>query len=202
MLSLRKELFVNEFLKDGNATQAVIRSGYSPNGANRRGAALLKDPVVRARIEEARAEAACAAGITRERVLREYAKLAFSDPRLFFNADGTLKHPTELDDDTAAALAQFEVSEELADDDSDEKLEPQTHGGALKRSYAKRVAGYLTKIKWSDKRAALDSIVKLQGWAKDASTLGTPQNPLTVLLDQLGNKSALPVQAIDPEVRK
>ena len=32
-LSPRHERFVAEFLKDGNATRAYVRAGYSPRGA-------------------------------------------------------------------------------------------------------------------------------------------------------------------------
>jgi hypothetical protein len=34
------------------------------------------------------------------------------------------------------------------------------------------------KVKWADKRAALDSIMKAQGWNK--SDVGTPDNPLVI----------------------
>lgn len=44
-------------------------------------------------------------GITLERTLREIAKGAFHDPRKFFDDSGALKPVTELDDDTAAAIA-------------------------------------------------------------------------------------------------
>jgi phage terminase small subunit len=49
--------------------------------------------------------------ITSDRVLQEIAKIAFMDPRKFFNSDGSAKQITELDDDTAMELAGMEVVE-------------------------------------------------------------------------------------------
>jgi len=46
------------------------------------------------------------------------------------------------------------------------------------------------KVKWADKRAALDSIMKAQGWNK--SDVGTAENPLVLFLSQVQG-SALPV---------
>ena len=51
-LSARQELFCLEYIKDGNATQAAIRAGYSPKKANTTGARLWANVGIRARIEE------------------------------------------------------------------------------------------------------------------------------------------------------
>jgi phage terminase small subunit len=49
--------------------------------------------------------------ITAGRVLQKIAKLAFLDPRRFFEDDGSLKRIQDLDDDTAASIAGMEVIE-------------------------------------------------------------------------------------------
>ena len=51
-LSARQELFCLEYIRDGNATQAAIRAGYSPKTAYSTGQRLLKNVEVRARIDE------------------------------------------------------------------------------------------------------------------------------------------------------
>lgn len=196
-LSPQQERFVHEYLSDPehNATAAARRAGYKAEGQALRVQAsrLLKQPAIQRAIADVRAADARRFAVTRERVLEEYAKLAFSDPRRFFNDDGTLKHPTELDDATAAALHMFEVEEEYEDTPADVELEGQPHGGALKRAHAKRLAvGRTAKIKWADKKAALDSIVRLMGWAKEPQQPGTPENPITVIVQQMqGRKAAL-----------
>ena len=42
-LNLRQQLFVQEYLKDPNATQAAIRAGYSPRTAHSCGPRLLEN---------------------------------------------------------------------------------------------------------------------------------------------------------------
>lgn len=49
-LTPRQQAFVDEYLVDLNATQAAIRSGYSPKTANEQGARLLANASVRAAI--------------------------------------------------------------------------------------------------------------------------------------------------------
>jgi len=49
--------------------------------------------------------------ITQDRVLKELAHVAFSDVRATFDEAGQLRSPTDLDDDTAAAIASVEVVE-------------------------------------------------------------------------------------------
>lgn len=107
----RHERFCREYLIDTNGAQAAIRAGYSATAAKVTASRILTDDNVQRRIAELRGVLAGKLEITAERVLREAARLAFSDPRKFFNADGSLKPITELDDDTAAALASFESVE-------------------------------------------------------------------------------------------
>ncbi len=58
-LAPKQQLFVDEYLKDLNATQAAIRAGYSEPNADKIGPALLGNPRVAAAIQarqQARAE--------------------------------------------------------------------------------------------------------------------------------------------------
>ena len=45
-MNQRQQLFVTEYLKDFNATQAAIRAGYSPKTAGVQGHELLKNPKI------------------------------------------------------------------------------------------------------------------------------------------------------------
>lgn len=109
-LTPRQERFVQEYLIDLNATQASIRSGYSPKTANEQACRLLTKVSVRSALQAAQAERAARTHITQDRVLQELAKLAFADLRRAYNEDGSLKLPHEIDDETAAALAGIEVT--------------------------------------------------------------------------------------------
>ena len=78
----KQDLFVKEYLKDLNATQAYIRAGYKAKDeksaavlANR----LLRKVKIQEKIQKAMAEREKRTEITQDRVLREIANLAFTD---------------------------------------------------------------------------------------------------------------------------
>lgn len=78
-LTPRQALFVEEYLKDLNGTQAAIRSGYSAKTAQAISSENLRKPLIVAALAEAQAKRSAKTGITQERVLAELAILAFSD---------------------------------------------------------------------------------------------------------------------------
>ena len=62
--------FVLEYLKDLNATQAAIRSGYSPKTAEQQGYQLLQKTSVSATIAAKQAVHAAKAGLTVDRIVQ------------------------------------------------------------------------------------------------------------------------------------
>lgn len=68
----KHQAFINEFLKDRNATQAAIRAGYSPKSAAVQGCELLKNP----KISEVVAERTAKAGMTADEILQGLADIA------------------------------------------------------------------------------------------------------------------------------
>ena len=148
--------FVREYLIDGNATQAAIRAGYSAKTARRIGQENLTKPdiasflaqkqVIVVQRQEERLEAM---ELTEDRVNREIARLAFFDPRKMFTKAGEPIPITELDDDTAAAIAGLEVSEEYAGSGENRVL-----------------VGLVKKYKIADKNSALEKAAKILGQYK------------------------------------
>lgn len=55
-LTAKQQRFVDEYLIDCNATQATIRAGYSPNGAERTGSNLLRNTKVAQEIKKRMSE--------------------------------------------------------------------------------------------------------------------------------------------------
>ncbi|MCW5744295.1 MAG: terminase small subunit [Alphaproteobacteria bacterium] len=92
-LSPRHERFVLEFLKDGNATQAYVRAGYSPRGAQPSASRLLRDPRIEAAITAGRARMAQALEVDVTRLAQEYARIAFANVVDFLTveADGRVR---------------------------------------------------------------------------------------------------------------
>jgi phage terminase small subunit len=147
-LTEKQKRFCEEWMIDMNSTQAATRAGYSARTANEQGARLLANVSVQGYINELRKKLSKKLEITQERVLKEYARIGFSDIRGYYNEDGSLKKITDLDDDAAAAIAGVEV---------DELWEPDGDGG-------RKQVGETKKVKRWDKRAALDSICKVLGY--------------------------------------
>ena len=136
-LTRKQEIFVQEYLVDLNATQAAARAGYSERNADKIGSELLGKTRIQEAVQEAMSLRAKRTGITQDRVLGEYGRIAFSDlsDYITWGPDGVvLKSWKDLTPDQRAAVA--EVSE--------------TAGGTL-------------RLKLYDKRGALDSLVKHLG---------------------------------------
>jgi len=155
-LTRRDKVFVQEYLVDLNVERAALAAGYKKSVANSKAYMWVSDskknekPLVRAEIERLMEERSKRTGITADRVLAEYAKLAFLDIRRAYDVDGNLKPIHELDDETAAAIAGLDT-EVIFDG----------HGGDRER------VGTLKKIKLSDKKGALDSIARHLGMFND-----------------------------------
>ena len=161
--------FAAEYLKDFNATQAAIRAGYAERSAGTEGHRLLKHPEISALIapkrEEAiieRAEAINRMVLSAERTRLEIARIAYFDPRRLFDKEGRPLALTDLDDDTAAAIAGLEVVEE--------------------RDNEGNVCGYVKKWKLADKNSALDKAAKIAGmYEKDNDQLRPLIRPLAAI---------------------
>jgi phage terminase small subunit len=108
----RAERFAQEYVVDLNGTQAAIRAGYAPKGAHVQASRLLNVPKVAARVAELKTALAKRYEVTQERTLKQIARIAYGDPRILYRPDGSLKKPSELDEDGAALLAGLETEQE------------------------------------------------------------------------------------------
>lgn len=145
-LTPKQRLFVDEYLKDLNATQASIRAGYSAKTAEQQGPRLLgyvgiaEAIAKRMKAREQRTE------ITQDRVLREYARLAFLDPAKLFDESGRPMSIQQMDEDTRRAIVGVDVA---------------TVGNA------DMGVGEVLKIRLADKKGALDSVARHLGMFND-----------------------------------
>lgn len=156
-LTPKQARFVQEYLVDLNGTQAAIRAGYSARTARQIADENLSKPDIAAAVETAIAERAKRTEITADRVLAEFAKLGFSDVRRIFTAAGGLQFPTEMDDETAAAVQSVEVVTRRVP--GDEKQVEHIH-----------------KIKLADKIGALTQIGRHLGMFTDKVEHGGSMN--------------------------
>ena len=105
-LTPKQEAFCLRYMETGNATEAY-RLAYDsedmkPASISRKAFELLENVKITAYIAELKARLLKRHDITVERVLAEYAKLAFLDIRKAFDEKGHLKPIHQLDDETAA----------------------------------------------------------------------------------------------------
>jgi phage terminase small subunit len=107
-LTHRQKFFVLEYLVDLDGKHAALRAGYSESCAEAQASTLLRRPEIATAIREAMDERARRTGITADRVIEEYARIAFADMRLFVDWDGEgarIKDAASLSDEAASALA-------------------------------------------------------------------------------------------------
>ena len=141
-LTAKQKLFVEEYLIDLNASAAARRAGYAKKRADQIGFENLKKPDVARAIQLRMADREKRTEITQDRVLQEYARIAFLDPRQLVDENGTILPLHKLSDDVAAAIAGLD---------------------------AKRMAGEdgatceIMKYKFIDKRASLADVAKHLG---------------------------------------
>jgi phage terminase small subunit len=160
-LTDKQEAFAHEYVRNGrNASDAYrtcysVREGTKQATVNNAAWALLGHSGVAARIEKLSTASRSHMEATTERIILEAARVALFDPRKLYRMreDGTeeLVPITELDDDTAAAIAGIEVQEVIA-------------GGNL--------LGYLKKLKLSNKVASLSLLADIKGMKKQPEEKG------------------------------
>lgn len=106
---LREDRFIAEFLIDLDATRAAIAAGCPVKTASQQGYQLLQKPRVADQILKKQAKQLEKAELTKERVLEELRRLAFSDLTAFYLPDGTFKPLPLLTADQRACLAGMET---------------------------------------------------------------------------------------------
>jgi phage terminase small subunit len=107
-LSVKQLRFVDEYMKEPNATQAYIAAGYSENGAGQSAYTLLRRPEVAAELDRRRAQIAKKNDLTAERIMKELGDIALLG-RVFFRGrtEFPLMHATftlTLGQDKASSL--------------------------------------------------------------------------------------------------
>lgn len=133
--------FVSEYLSDPtNATAAAKRAGYSIDTAKEQASRLMADPRVKKLIQESLDKAISKMGITAEKVIQRYWKIASADPGdvVTFNEEG----------------------EAIVNPDSVAEVSVTQMGGKGQ----KKVHSVTSKtVKTSDQLKALDSLADIMG---------------------------------------
>ena len=147
-----------DLLFAGAVTREIVRNVTESYGVSRSAVEKwikVARPIAQCRQEEAERtkaieceaatkETATKLNLTRERILEEYAKIAFFDIRKLYNEAGGFLPIHELDEISAAAIGGIESYDE--------------------RDIEGTILGTIRKLKISEKRGALDSICRVMGY--------------------------------------
>lgn len=146
-LNERQKRFCNEYVIDLNATQAAIRAGYSEKTARSIGQRQLTKVDIQQFISEIQKKLQEKTGITQERVLQEYARIAFANAANMYDENGNLIEVHKLSPEQSAVIAGMDVMNEWSKDKKGKKF----------------ISGQTKRIKLWNKNAALDSLAKHLG---------------------------------------
>lgn len=161
-LSAFQERFVDEYIRLGNQTKAVIAAGYKTKHAKDIAYQLMHQPAILNAIRARREEATKDLTVSVERVMLELAKIAFADSKDFVEFDGNrirIKPDAVVD---GAVIS--EVSETSNDRGTTTKIKLHDKMAALKelRTYL----GVGEKFEISGKMTLIDL---LKGMEEEAS---------------------------------
>lgn len=143
-MTKKQKRFVEEYLIDLNATQAAIRSGYSPDTAGSIGGENLKKPEISSAIAKAMAERSKRTGISQDRVIQELARIAFVNPQNVIDSEDASVREDATEDDLACI----------------QSVKVKTMDGAKGKSVER-------EVRLNDKMKALELLGKHLGMFKD-----------------------------------
>lgn len=109
--------FLDRYFETLNATQSAIYAGYSEKSARSQASQLLDVEENQEYLQKLRNKLSAKHGVTQDRLIEEYAKIAFFDIREIYDVDGGLIHVKQLDNKSAGAIASIKSTEEWGEDD-------------------------------------------------------------------------------------
>jgi phage terminase small subunit len=153
-MTIKQELFCQAYITSGNASEAYRKAydaeAMKPESVNRVAHELLKNLKIASRLEELREDILARHQVTIDRVIGEYAKLAFTNMQDFMRVDADGLPCLDLSKLTRHQSAA--ISEVTC-----EVVRTETVAGDISVPVLK------AKIKLADKRGALDSLSKVLG---------------------------------------
>lgn len=144
--------FVREYLRDFNATRAVLAIGFTGKNPGQAGYDFLKMPETQELYQREVIKQQERRAINTNHVLAQLDNIAFSDTRLLFDENGNLKPPDQWDDATAASIAAIETETEFHEG------EPVTRVTRIRRHDRLKALDMLARHK-----SLYNDIVKVEG---------------------------------------
>lgn len=138
----KQKKFAHEYLINGfNATKAAISAGYSKKTARSQGQRLLTNVDISEYVAQKKAKLIDKYEVTEDKLIREMAKIAFSDIKNYVNGGNIPLELKFLENDLTAAVQEVGVEEKEF----------------------KGVRTVNRKVKLYDKKSALETLMKFKG---------------------------------------
>lgn len=150
-LTDKQEKFCREYLETLNASESYRRA-YNCENMNartidRKAGELINTPKVSARLDYLREHAAEAANISLQRIIKEHARIAFSDATRVRSGWYTLKEFNDLTEDERACIKSVETKQrKMINEDGEKVIEEWV------------------KVQVYDKQKALDALCNILGY--------------------------------------
>ncbi len=161
--------FADKYFEKGDAAESAVYAGFSSLNAKQSGYQLLKREDIQAYLSDMREEYQLKYGVNKERIIAEYAKIAFFDIRNIYDVDGGLVHVKQLDDNSAGAICSIKSTEEWGEDDDGNRI----------------ITGINKEVKIFDKIRALQDLGKHLGiFEKDNEQLNPNTKKLIIKINR------------------
>lgn len=125
ILSEKQRIFVEEYKKDFNATQAAERAGYKNPSVS--GNLNLKKKVVKKEIDKARNKQLKRIKLEADEILEEILAIASADITAAYNSDGTLKPIEKWPENVKKSLSGISRSESVGSESQSLSMNVKFH---------------------------------------------------------------------------
>lgn len=140
-LTPRQELFVFHYVAEPNGTAAAVAAGYAERSAKVTASRLLTNANVQKKISALQKRAEAKLELSRERLVHEVARLAFSDVTSCFQQeeDGpiTIKALKDMPEDARAALSELTI-------EADGRIKLKMHAKKPAQELLAKLLGYFS----------------------------------------------------------
>ncbi len=170
-LTFRQRLFVEEYMRDGNATQAAIRAGYNPKTAKSIASENLTKPDIVEAVNAAVDARVLRTRVCADAVIEKAMAIVCFDIRVLFDDNGHLRSVKDLPEEAAQVLAGMDVT----------KVKVR---GSKNDKYA-----VTTKIRLPDRNAAIATLLRhLIGMQVNVSGTVKPERIEPLPVDEITAK--------------
>jgi phage terminase small subunit len=172
-LTDQQRSFIAHYLITLSAKKSAIAAGYNPKTAESQGCQLLKHPKVKKELRKIMARRAKRLDLKADNVLREIARIAFSDIRavMSFGPDGVkITDSEKIHSDAAASIQSVEENCHTTQRTSSRKLKVKLHDKLKALDLAGRHLGLWKALEDDNefRKMSLDQLIGLIEEAKKA----------------------------------